>query len=76
MDCPPRIYLYVDGMLLSFQVPRMVAMLDAKLDILRAFSAVSGLQIHPGKSAFVVKGELPVAAQQVIDDCPKKKTIR
>ena len=59
LDYPPRIYLCVDDMLLSFSVPRMAAMLEATLDILREFSLVSGLQIHPGKSAFVVKGELP-----------------
>ena len=66
VDCPLRIYLYVDDMLLSFSVPRMAAMLEATLDILKEVSLVSGPQIHPGKSAFVVKGELPPIARQVI----------
>ena len=57
-DYPPHIYLYVDDMLLSFSVPRMAAMLEATLDILSEVSLVSGLQIHPGKSAFVIKGEV------------------
>ena len=56
LDFLPRIYLYVDDSPLSFSVPHMAAMLEATLDILRQFSLVFGLHIHPGKSVFVVKG--------------------